>query len=174
MSARKVMLLGEIGVGKSSLARRLVFDKFSREYKPTIGVEVYRYDVPAAALGEPMSLILWDTDGNFGDAIFRHVYIKQAAAAVIVGDQSRPDTIDSMLRLARGFAEVLPGRAIHFVLNKDDLVDAATGTVAEGRLTSPQSAELGPIPSIKTSAMSGAQVEQAFIATAKAILRRGH
>jgi Ras-related protein Rab-5C len=183
--ARKVMLLGEIGVGKSSLARRLVFDKFSREYKPTIGVEVYRYDISSEALAEskarepnaltePMSLILWDTDGNFGDAIFRHVYIKQAAAAVIVGDQSRPDTIDSMLRLARGFAEVLPGRAIHFVLNKDDLVDHAAAADAEGRLTAPQIAELGPIPSIKTSAMSGAQVEQVFIATAKAILRRGH
>ncbi|MEQ1696835.1 MAG: hypothetical protein ABL901_13435 [Hyphomicrobiaceae bacterium] len=178
--ARKVMLLGEIGVGKSSLARRLVFDKFSREYKPTIGVEVYRYDIPAAALGgpkslvEPLSLILWDTDGNFGDAIFRHVYIKQAAAAVIVGDQSRPDTIDAMLRLARGFADVLPGRAIHFVLNKDDLADAAGGSDAEGRLTTPQIAGLGPIPFIKTSAMSGAMVEQAFIATAKAILRRGH
>ncbi len=172
--ARKVMLLGEIGVGKSSLARRLVFDKFSREYKPTIGVEVYRYDIPAPALIEPMSLILWDTDGNFGDAIFRHVYIKQAAAAVIVGDQSRPDTIDKMIRLALGFAEVLPGRAIHFVLNKDDLVDKAAALDAEGHLTSPQLAGLGPIPSIKTSAMSGAQVEQAFIATAKAILRRGH
>ena len=172
--ARKVMLLGEIGVGKSSLARRLVFDKFGREYKPTIGVEVYRYDIPADSLDTAMSLILWDTDGNFGDAIFRHVYIKQAAAAVIVGDQSRPETIDSMARLARGFAEVLPGRAIHFVLNKEDLATPADSIDIEGRLTSPQIAGLGPIPSIKTSAMSGAQVEQAFIATAKAILRRGH
>lgn len=172
--ARKVMLLGEIGVGKSSLARRLVFDKFSRDYKPTIGVEVYRYEVPAVAAGEAMSLILWDTDGNFGDAIFRHVYIKQAAAAVIVGDQSRPDTITAMLRLARGFAEVLPGRAIHFVLNKDDLVDASAGAEAEGILSSPKVAELGPVPTIKTSAMSGAHVEQAFISTARAILRRGH
>jgi GTPase SAR1 family protein len=30
MTARKIMLLGEIGVGKSSLARRLVFDRFDR------------------------------------------------------------------------------------------------------------------------------------------------
>ena len=69
MAAHKVMLLGEIGVGKSSLARRLVFDKFSRDYKPTIGVEVYRYDVPADPASPATSLILWDTDGNFGDAI---------------------------------------------------------------------------------------------------------
>lgn len=174
MAAHKVMLLGEIGVGKSSLARRLVFDKFSREYKPTIGVEVYRYDIASTVLGEASSLILWDTDGNFGDAIFRHVYIKQAAAAVIVADQSRPDTIDSMLRLARGFAEVLPGRAIHFVLNKDDLVDDTIAASVEGHLSATQIPQDSPIPLIKTSAMSGSHVEQAFIATAKAILRRGH
>ncbi len=53
MSARKVMLLGEIGVGKSSLARRLVFDKFEFDYKPTIGVDIYRYDVPAGRRAPP-------------------------------------------------------------------------------------------------------------------------
>ena len=37
MTARKVMLLGEIGVGKSSIVERLVFDRFDLEYKPTIG-----------------------------------------------------------------------------------------------------------------------------------------
>jgi small GTP-binding protein len=122
-SAHKVMLLGEIGVGKSSLARRLVFGRFHNEYKPTIGVEVYRYDVAAVDGADATSLILWDTDGNFGDAIFRHVYLKEAAAALIVADQSRPETVDSMVRLARGFHEVLPGRCVHFILNKADLAE---------------------------------------------------
>ncbi len=161
------MLLGEIGVGKSSLARRLVFDRFTRDYKPTIGVEVYRYDIPAEQAGVATSLILWDTDGNFGDAIFRHVYLKQAAAAVVVGDQSRPETIDSMVRLAKGFAEVLPGRFIHFILNKSDLIGAAESEALEQRLGG------GGIPVTRTSALSGMQVAQAFITTAQAILRRG-
>ena len=164
--AHKVMLLGEIGVGKSSLARRLVFDRFSRDYKPTIGVEVYRYDVPSEALGEAMSLILWDTDGNFGDAIFRHVYLKEAAAALIVADQSRPETVDSMVRLAKGFAEARPGRMIHFVLNKADLVGPAANP-CDGRLRA------SDIPMTETSALSGASVTEAFIQTAKAIRRRG-
>lgn len=173
--AKKVMLLGEIGVGKSSLARRLVFGRFGSEYKPTIGVEVYRYDIPAAALdGQPASLILWDTDGNFGDAIFRHVYIKQASAAVIVADKSRPDTIDAMLRLARGFAEVLPGRAIHFVINKEDLTVEDDPSHVDGRILTAPIRQTSPIPLIRTSALEGSHVEQAFIATAKAILRRGH
>ncbi|MCB1484942.1 MAG: hypothetical protein KDJ17_08635, partial [Hyphomicrobiaceae bacterium] len=59
MSARKVMLLGEIGVGKSSLARRLVFDKFEFDYKPTIGVDIYRYEAPASATRPATTLIIW-------------------------------------------------------------------------------------------------------------------
>lgn len=166
--AHKVMLLGEIGVGKSSLARRLVFDRFSSEYKPTIGVEVYRYEVPADRLGQAASLILWDTDGNFGDAIFRHVYLKQASAALIVADQSRPDTVDAMIRLARGFSDVLPGRAVHFILNKSDLIGDAGCTDLDERLVATQ------IPATRTSAMLGTNVEDAFLTTAKAVLRRGH
>ena len=104
MMARKVMLLGEIGVGKSSLARRLVFDKFDFDYKPTIGVDVYRYEVAASAKRPAVSLILWDTDGNFGDAIFKHIYMKEAAAALIVGDMSRAPTLDTMAKLGDGFA----------------------------------------------------------------------
>jgi small GTP-binding protein len=166
--AHKVMLLGEIGVGKSSLARRLVFDKFSRDYKPTIGVEVYRYEVPETRVGEKVSLILWDTDGNFGDAIFRHVYLKQAAGALIVADQSRPQTVDAMLRLARGFLDVLPGRSVHFILNKSDLVDEDNRENVTARLAATH------IPVVATSALLGTNVEDVFVTTAQAILRRGH
>lgn len=167
-AAHKVMLLGEIGVGKSSLARRLVFDRFSGDYKPTIGVEVYRYEVKPDLVGAPTSLILWDTDGNFGDAIFRHVYLKQAAAALIVADQSRPDTVDSMIRLAKGFAEVLPGRIVHFILNKSDLINDEQRLELDARLGATQ------IPVIRTSALSGCHVEEAFVLTAQAIVRRGY
>ena len=121
MIARKVMLLGEIGVGKSSLARRLVFDKFEFDYKPTIGVDVYRFEVEATAQRPAMSLIVWDTDGNFGDAIFKHIYMKEAAAALIIGDLSRAPTLDTMVRLGNGFAEAFPGRHIGYVINKTDL-----------------------------------------------------
>ena len=163
-TAHKVMLLGAIGVGKSSLAQRLLFGRFSRDYKPTIGVEVYRYEVNAEVIGAPMSLILWDTDGNFGDAIFRHVYIKEAAAALVVGDSSRPDTLDTMVHLAAGFAEVLPGRVIHFILNKCDLItELAQPSLPSG---------LNSWPLLRTSALSGQHVADAFIATATAIRRR--
>lgn len=41
----KIMLLGPIGVGKTSLLRRLAFDRFESDYKTTIGVDIISHDV---------------------------------------------------------------------------------------------------------------------------------
>lgn len=167
MIARKLMLLGEIGVGKSSLARRLVFDKFEFDYKPTIGVDVYRFDVAATDTRGPMSLILWDTDGNFGDAIFKHIYMKEAVAAVVVGDIARAPTLDTMVKLGRGFSEAFPGRHIGYIVNKSDLVSDPDAVLLPHELTR-RGQSL-----IRTSAKSGALVRNAFIDAADCIARRG-
>lgn len=165
MIARKLMLLGEIGVGKSSLARRLVFDKFEFDYKPTIGVDVYRYEVPDVPGRQQMSLIIWDTDGNFGDAIFRHIYMKEAAGALIIADVSRAATLDAMKKLGEGFADAFPGRHVGYVLNKSDLLDGEQPALPSF-LTSPA------LSVIKTSAKTGSYVQDAFTDAADAIARR--
>ena len=100
-ASAKVMLLGDIGVGKSSLARRLVFDRFEADYKSTIGVDILTHDLALA--GGPLRLILWDTDGDFGAGIFESVYLSGASGAVIVADASRPATLVKMANLARGW-----------------------------------------------------------------------
>ncbi len=166
MIARKIMMLGEIGVGKSSIVQRLVFDRFDFNYKPTIGVDVYRYDLPPRPGREAMSLIVWDTDGNFGEAIFRHVYMREASAAFIVGDLSRRNTLDSMAKLGAGFREALPGRHITFLLNKVDLVEAAL------RMEVPEPLVPFAAPVVTTSAKTGENVQQSFIDSADAIIRR--
>ncbi len=121
----KVMLLGDIGVGKSSIARRLVFDRFESEYKSTIGVDILSYELDVGPEPEPvrMKLMLWDTDGEFGVGIFNAVYIKGASAALIVADASRPATLEKMQRLSDHFQEMFPGRPFRMVINKIDLID---------------------------------------------------
>jgi GTPase SAR1 family protein len=166
MIARKVMLLGEIGVGKSSLARRLVFDKFDFDYKPTIGVDVYRYNVPDSPTRPQMSLILWDTDGNFGDAIFKHIYMKEASAALIIGDLSRSQTLDTMIKLGSGFADTFPGRHIGYIVNKSDLAADPEAIALPASLTSPGTSL------IRTSAKTGSHVAEAFADAADCIARR--
>lgn len=168
MTSRKIMLLGEIGVGKSSIAQRLVLDRFETAYKPTIGVDVYRYEVAATPARPAINLIIWDTDGNLNDLIFRHVYMKAASAAMIVGDVTRPDTLDAMARLADGFRAELPGRHVSFLLNK---VDLASDPAA---LDIPQALRQSGAAIFKTSAKSGDGVKQAFTEAADAMVRRGH
>lgn len=167
MSARKVMLLGEIGVGKSSLARRLVFDKFEFDYKPTIGVDIYRYEVAATPARAALTLIIWDTDGNFGDAIFRHIYMKEAAGALIVGDMNRAQTLETMVKLGDGFREAFPGRHTSFIVNKSDLTDDPDGMPLPPALAQPGRTL------IRTSAKTGSNVVKAFVDTADIIARRG-
>lgn len=173
MSARKIMLLGEIGVGKSSIVRRLVFDRFDGTYSPTIGVEVYRYEVPAAGDLSAQTLIVWDTDGNFGDAIFQHVYMRQASAALIIADLSRPQTLENMRLLADSFAERLPGRYCGLVLNKVDLIKPEPGPDAAAALL-PEPLRRHQLPLTLTSASTGHNVRQAFHDAAAAIARRDH
>ena len=168
MTAHKIMLLGEIGVGKTSIVQRLVFDRFDFAYKPTIGVDVYRYEVPPTVGRSPMSLIIWDTDGNLSDLMFRHVYMKAASAAMIVGDLTRRDTLDTMVRLAQGFTAELPGRHITFLLNKQDLVQSPD-MIGLPKMIAERSRDTK-----MTSAMSGKNIQSAFMEAADVILRRGH
>lgn len=168
MIARKVMLLGELGVGKSSLARRLVTSSFDTTYIPTIGVDVYKYDLPDGVVSEPCSLIIWDTDGSLGEAIFTHVYMKQASAALIVGDVTRRPTLDTMVRLGEGFRQAYPGRHCGFIVNKLDLVHERDHPELPNALGKPG------VDVTLTSALTGFNVVDAFHRTAAAILRRGH
>ena len=166
MRSAKVMLLGDIGVGKSSLARRLVFGRFESEYKTTIGVDVLTHDI-ALGQGSPddrLRLILWDTDGDFGLTIFETVYVRGASGAIIVADASRPATIVKMASLARSFAERLPGRPVCSVVNK---IDLAPG----GRPLGADNADLGDV--LYSSALTGEGVGELFATLGDAIVRRG-
>jgi Ras-related protein Rab-22 len=167
MSAYKIMLLGEIGVGKSSIARRLVFDRFETDYKPTIGVDVFRYVVEATADRPAVTFIVWDTDGNFGESIFRHVYMRDAAAALIVGDAGRPDTFDTMAALGRGFAESMPGRYYSYVVNKADLVPGGAAS-----LELPELLRSTAVPLHIVSARTGSRIKDCFSNAASAVVRR--
>lgn len=167
MISKKLMLLGEIGVGKTSIVRRFVLNEFSFDYRPTLGVDIYRYRVDKLGPGQDqtLELVIWDIDGNYGQGIFKHVYSRGSSGALIVGDLTRAPTIDHMADLAQGFAEAMPGRFSAFVLNKSDLCKPEDALIPSGL-------RLGNDPPVFTSALTGANVAETFRAAAEAILRR--
>lgn len=167
MKTFKIMMLGEIGVGKTSLVRRLVLDRFEANYKPTLGVDIYTYEIPPTTDdGTAVKLLVWDTDGNFSDQMFRHVYMREAHASLIVSDVTRPATLTTAATLSQGFRKTFPGRHHALVLNKLDLMPE------DEPLEIPPNFAPDHVPVIKTSAKSGSNVEAAFQNAAETLLRR--
>jgi Ras-related protein Rab-5C len=164
MISAKVMLLGDIGVGKSSLARRFVFDRFESDYKTTIGVDVLTHDVGLGAEADNVVLrfVLWDTDGDFGARIFETVYLAGASGAIVVADATRPATIAKMGGLVAKFEEKFPGRPVSAIINK---IDLATDFHMRGESTS-----LAGV--LYTSAKTGQGVAETFLSLGRAIWRR--
>jgi len=62
----KLCLIGNGGVGKTCIARRLCFDTFDANTKLTIGIDFYTYDLPIVVNSEEsfVRLSLWDFGGQ--------------------------------------------------------------------------------------------------------------
>jgi GTPase SAR1 family protein len=166
MQTAKVMLLGEMGTGKTSLSQRLIFDRFVGNYKTTIGVQILTCDVKVGRpdADDKIRLVLWDTDGDFGSQILDTIYVSGASAAVIVSDASRPQTITRMFHLVDDFERKFPGRPFRAIVNKIDLIEAGPGAI---KLSDHRAADV-----LFTSAKTGEGVEAAFRELGETILRR--
>lgn len=62
LNEAKLILVGRGAVGKTSLAKRLIFDKFDKDEKKTEGINIDRWEVPIE--GEEVRLNVWDFGGQ--------------------------------------------------------------------------------------------------------------
>ena len=58
----KILIIGEPGVGKSSLADSFTADTFKELYQPTIGADFQAINVETN--GQVNRLFIWDTSGH--------------------------------------------------------------------------------------------------------------
>jgi small GTP-binding protein len=59
----KLIIIGDSGVGKTSLIEAFNYKKISRSAKPTIGAEFSKKKLRLDATGQEVNLQLWDTAG---------------------------------------------------------------------------------------------------------------
>ena len=91
MLQRKVCLVGDFAVGKSSLFNRFVYSRFSDTYLSTVGVRIQRKVIHVHA--DDLALILWDTEGGRERREIKESYITGAVGAIIACDLTRVGTI---------------------------------------------------------------------------------
>src|SRR3990172_4292617 len=95
---RKVLLLGDGAVGKTSLIRRFVVDKFSDDYITTIGTKVTKKDLRLESPGKAIDLtfMIWDVLGQKGYKNIQESAFQGAKGALLVYDVTRLETLRSL------------------------------------------------------------------------------
>jgi small GTP-binding protein len=83
----KVVIVGDWGVGKTSLIRRFAENKFDHDYKPSIGVNIVTKIIDIK--GRKLKLQMFDTGGQERFRPLRQRYYKGANAVIFVFDVTR-------------------------------------------------------------------------------------
>jgi len=157
---RKIILIGVFGVGKTSMIRNFVHQKFSDEYLSTIGVKV---DKKIVQLDEhEMHLLIWDIAGEiFSDNLYKS-YTKGAHGIIAVFDVSRKPSYLELKEELKTIKELYPDIPLMVVGNKVDLLES--NVLKERIQTSAFECDMF------TSAKTGENIEELFINISKQIL----
>src|SRR3990170_863089 len=166
----KVLLLGDGGVGKTSLIRRFVVDQYSDNYITTVGTKVSKRDV---TLGQPpdeidVILQIWDVLGQKGYGGVHETAVKGAQGVLLVYDLTREDTRRSMEEYWMPMVWRLAGRIPTALIgNKSDLLESK---IPAHEYLYYLSEKYGA-PALMTSAKTGDRVEETFHTLAERVLR---
>lgn len=163
---KKICLLGDFSVGKTSLVAQFVHHTFSERYLTTVGVKIDSKQVELEG-GKAVKLVVWDIAGNDEFSVFDKNYFRGAAGIFLVADGTHRETVESALKLKKTVADSEGNLPMICALNKADL--ASRWEVGESDIKSLSSDQ---IEVFKTSAKTGEQVETAFHQLAKAVVMR--
>ena len=91
----KVIILGDSGVGKTSLMNQYVNRKFSNQYKATIGADFLTKDITLED-GRQVTLQIWDTAGQERFQSLGVAFYRGADACVLVYDVTSQNSFKTL------------------------------------------------------------------------------
>jgi small GTP-binding protein len=169
----KVCLVGDSGVGKTSLIRRYVFNEFDDKYLATLGAKITKREImvpfPERELQVRMKLMIFDIIGEKGfRRLLKEAFFYGANSLVAVCDVTREDTLESLGEWVDNAYSVTGKIPLRILANKVDL--NGKGVLSDddvGRFCRPYNSPYG-----FSSAKSGKNVERTFGIIAKDLAHR--
>eukprot|EP00039_Didymoeca_costata_P019027 m.335952 g.335952 ORF g.335952 m.335952 type:complete len:209 (-) comp17721_c0_seq1:165-791(-) len=163
----KMILLGDSGVGKTSLMHQYVSKKFSNQYKATIGADFLTKE--AIIDDKLVTMQIWDTAGQERFHSLGVAFYRGADCCMLVFDVTVPKTFETLdawldeflIQASPAFRDKFPFAVIG---NKIDLESRA---VSQKRAMDWCQKRKAGIPYFETSAKDSINVELAFMTIAK-------
>eukprot|EP01113_Clastostelium_recurvatum_P013531 TRINITY_DN1718_c0_g1_i1.p1 TRINITY_DN1718_c0_g1~~TRINITY_DN1718_c0_g1_i1.p1 ORF type:complete len:237 (-),score=48.24 TRINITY_DN1718_c0_g1_i1:142-822(-) len=179
----KLVLLGEMNSGKTSLVYRLVRNTFQDRMEPTIGAA---FMVKSMVVdGVPVKLEIWDTAGQERYRSLAPMYYRCACAAIIVYDITRKSSFETMrkwvsevqkqgtpnliIALAGNKADI----AQHREVSTEDLDKYAAELRRESAASRPSGSDpsFDPIIAFECSAKTGQNTAELFAEVCKRLIQ---
>ncbi|KAK7319998.1 hypothetical protein RJT34_04727 [Clitoria ternatea] len=162
----KLVLLGDMGTGKTSLVLRFVKGQFSEYQESTIGAAFF---TQVLSLTEAtVKFDIWDTAGQERYHSLAPMYYRGAAAAIVVYDIT---SMDSFVRAKKWVREVQrqanPSLIMFLVANKADLEDQRRVGNEEGE----EYAKENGLSFLETSAKTAQNVNELFYEIAQRLAK---
>ncbi|KAL7411364.1 hypothetical protein BDY24DRAFT_443256 [Mrakia frigida] len=107
----KVCVIGDSGVGKTSLRNKYISKRFSQSYKATIGCDFVSHTIPISE-EENVSLAIWDTAGQERFASLSSAFFRSSDAAIFVYDRTNPRSLQNIKRWFGEFVDRCPVQGI--------------------------------------------------------------
>ena len=162
----KILLLGDSGVGKSSLLLRYTKNQFSADMRSTIGVEFGVKFIKIDNL--QLKVQIWDTAGMERYRSITSAYYKGAKGVIVVYDICRKVSFDNIDKWIDDFKSKADEDAVILIIgNKSDLQDKREVNTEEVKLK----AEKNKMAFMETSAKNNENVSKAFLQLFKEIIK---
>jgi small GTP-binding protein len=88
----KIIIIGHVGTGKTSILNKWIKNNFSESYKATISTEfafkIFEYN------GKTYKIQLWDIGGQDRGPNFTKLFCKNSHGAIVVADITQQDTLE--------------------------------------------------------------------------------
>jgi len=159
----KICLIGDVGVGKTSLIRRYVLDLFDDKYIATIGTKVTKKEIEVKdpRTGDPQRVVLliWDIMGqpSFRE-VLREAYFYGVQGALAVCDVTCKESLGELHYWIKAMTSTTGKVPIVFLGNKCDLRDETRIPFQDIEVF----AKKNDAVAMLTSAKTGYNVEQVF------------
>jgi len=149
----KIVLVGNFGVGKTSLIRRFVENSFSEEYLSTIGVSISKKTIGNA------TIMIWDIEGHTEFKPIFKQYLMGAKGFILVADLLREETIEALKGHIELCHQVVKDAPLCIALNKCDMPHE----IDEEDMQTIANFSPSILQVLKTSAKENRAVEELFL-----------